>query len=229
MIEPLIDRTLDCVGKALRDASMSIHAIDDLVLVGGSTRIPMVADKLRDQFRREPSRAVDPDLAVALGAAVQGAMLQGQSVGPVLVDVATHTLGTQAVGDMSYYGHQLIYVPIIHRGSALPARYQEAFSKVHEDQDRVEIKVMQGEHPEPERNRLIGQFKLDLAKGGDELDKILISFNLTLDGILQVTAEQPASKRVGQIVINNALNEMDEEMRFRRSRDWIQCLNNLSK
>lgn len=213
MIEPLVDRTIDCVGKALRDASMNVHAIDDLVLVGGSTRIPLVADRLRDQFRREPSRAVDPDLAVALGAAVQGAMLQGQSVGPVLVDVATHTLGTAAVTSEGMFSTRLTYVPIIHRGSALPARYQEAFSKMYEEQERVEITVMQGEHPEPDRNRLIGTFMLELDKGSDDHDKILISFNLTLDGILQVTAEQPAAKRVGQIVINNALTEMDEEVR----------------
>src|SRR5690606_23947798 len=79
MIEPFIERTIQCIDQALRDAGLTIHQMDDLVLVGGSTRIPLVEERLRDEFRREPSRAVDPDLAVALGAAVQAAMIDGRS------------------------------------------------------------------------------------------------------------------------------------------------------
>lgn len=207
MILPLIERTISCVSKALRDASMTIHQMDDLVLVGGSTRIPLVSSKLRDQFLRQPSRAVDPDLAVALGAAVQAAMLQGQSVGPVLVDMATHTSGIIACVSMSISGPELINVPIIHRGSPLPARYEEAFSKMFDEQRQVEIEVLQGEHPEPNRNIPIGSLKLSLTGDDDSHRKVVVGFDLTLDGVLKVTAKQPASGRVEELVVDNALSQ----------------------
>jgi len=213
MILPLVDRTISCVSKALRDASMTIHQMDDLVLVGGSTRIPLVSEKLREQFLREPSRAVDPDLAVALGAAVQAAMLQGQSVGPVLVDVATHTLGVVACESMSFGGPQLVNVPIIHRGSPLPARYEEAFSKMFDDQRQVANEVLQGEHPEPDRNLLIGTLALQLTGDDDSHRKVVVGFDLTLDGVLKVTAKQPASGRVEELVVDNALSKFAAEER----------------
>lgn len=213
MIEPLIDRTISCVSKALRDASMTIHQMDDLVLVGGSTRIPLVSSKLRGQFLREPSRAVDPDLAVALGAAVQAAMLQGQSVGPVLVDMATHTLGIIACGGMTMSGPELVNVPIIHRGSPLPARYEEAFSKMYDEQQQVDIEIVQGEHPEPNRNLLIGTLTLKLTGGDDSHRKVVVGFDLTLDGVLKVTAKQPASGRVEAMVVDNALSQFAAQER----------------
>ncbi len=213
MIEPLIDRTIDCIGKALRDASMTIHQIDDLVLVGGSTRIPLVADKLREQFMCQPSRAVDPDLAVALGAAVQAAMLQGENIGPVLVDVATHTLGIEACEGISFAGPELVFVPILHRGSALPARYEQAFSKMFDEQKSVEIEVFQGEHPDPGKNIPIGKFKLDVSGTDDSHRKIVIGFDLTLDGVLRVTAKHPGSGRTEALVIDNALTQFDAQQR----------------
>lgn len=211
MIEPLIERTIECMGKALRDAKLTIHQIDDLVLVGGSTRIPLVADKLREQFKLQPSRCVDPDLAVALGAAVQAAMLQGEKVGPVLVDVSTHTLGIEACTAMSFHGPELVFVPVIHRGSPLPARYEKPFFKMHEDQERVVLEVFQGEHRDAKKNTRIGKFDVELT-GNDELhDKIVVGFDLTLDGVLKVTATQPASGRVKELVVDNALSHFTGE------------------
>ena len=104
LIRPLVERTIECVDEALRDARMNINQIDDLVLVGGSTRTPLVVDRLREEFLREPSRAVDPDLAVALGAATQAAMFNGLAVGPVLVDVTTHTLGIEVLDHVDLFG-----------------------------------------------------------------------------------------------------------------------------
>ena len=210
---PLVERTLVCVGNALRDASVSIHQIDDLVLVGGSTRIPLVADELRNQFMRQPSRSVDPDLAVALGAAVQAAMLQGENVGPVLVDVATHTLGLEVCVGYNDIEVELGYAPIIHRGSALPARYEEAFAKMHPRQEFVEIPVLQGENRNPSRNTLIGKVKLNVAGESPESKKILVAFNLTLDGVLRVTAKHPATGRVEELEIDNALSQLSLEER----------------
>lgn len=211
MIMPLIERTLVCLSKALLDASMSISQLDDLVLVGGSTRIPLIADMLREQYQGEPSRAVDPDLAVALGAAVQAAMLQGENVGTVLVDVSTLTLGLEAAVGMTPFGPELELVPIIHRGSALPVKYERAFSTMHDNQERVEVRIFQGEDPEPDENVHIGTLSLNLVKGGGDLSKIVVGFHLTLDGVLRVTAKQPSSGRFEEIKIENALAAMSAD------------------
>jgi molecular chaperone DnaK len=217
LIEPFVARTIQSVDEALRDAGLTIHQIDDLVLVGGSTRIPMIEQRLRDEFLREPSRAVDPDLAVALGAAVQAAMIDGQSVGPVLVDVTGHTLGIEVCEGMSFAGPQLTFSPIIHRNSPLPARYESAYSKMYDDQEVAEIHVLQGERAEVHRNRSIGKFRLNLEAGGGERNKILVRFDLTLDGTLRVTATQPATGLVKEMTIDNALSQFQASERDRAS------------
>lgn len=213
LIEPFVDRTIQCVDAALRDAGLTIHQIDDLVLVGGSTRIPLVEERLRVEFLREPSRAVDPDLAVALGAAVQAAMIDGHSVGPVLVDVTPHTLGIEALASMSFAGPELIFSPIIHRNSPLPARYEQAYFKTHDDQKEASIHVLQGERPEVHRNRSVGKFLVPLEAGGGERSKIVVRFDLTLDGTLKVTATQPATGSSRELVIDNALSHFQTDLR----------------
>ena len=213
LIEPFIERTIQSVDTALRDAGLTIHQIDDLVLVGGSTRIPLVEERLRDEFLREPSRAVDPDLAVALGAAVQAAMIDGKSVGPVLVDVTGHTLGIVACVGMSFQGPELAFSPIIHRNTPLPARYEQAYSTMHEDQEAAIIHVLQGERPEIHRNRSVGKFQLPLESGGENRSKIVVRFDLTLDGTLKVTATQVATGLSRELVIDNALSQFQADTR----------------
>ncbi|MGE0376891.1 MAG: Hsp70 family protein, partial [Planctomycetaceae bacterium] len=215
LISPLVDRTIASVDEALRDARLTIHQIDDLVLVGGSTRIPLVQRRLREEFLREPSRAVDPDLAVALGAAVQAAMIDGLSVGPVLVDVTGHTLGIEACVGISFAGPQLVFSPIIHRNSPLPARYEQAYSTMHDEQEQAEIHVLQGEHADVHRNRSIGRFMLDLEQGGGDRSKIVVRFDLTLDGTLDVTATQPATGVSKALRIDNALSQFQADQRDR--------------
>jgi len=213
LIEPYVARTIKSVDEALRGAGLTIHQIDDLVLVGGSTRIPLVEDRLRDEFQREPSRAVDPDLAVALGAAVQAAMIDGRSAGPVLVDVSGHTLGIEACVQMTILGPEMIFSPIIHRNSPLPARYEQAYSTVHDAQEEVEIHVLQGERPEVHRNQSIGRFRLRLEPGGGNRSKIVVRFDLTLDGTLKVTATQPATGLSRELIIDNALSQFQADSR----------------
>jgi len=215
LISPLVDRTIESVNQALRDAGLTVHQIDDLVLVGGSTRIPLVQSRLREEFMHEPSRAVDPDLAVALGAATQAAMFDGEVAGPVLVDVTGHTLGIEVATDVSFSGPQMEFSPIIHRNSPLPARHEESYSKMYEDQERAEIHVLQGEHMNVNRNRSIGRFKLDLKAGGGELTKVVVRFDLTLDGTLKVTATQPATGKGEELSIDNALSQFQTDDRQR--------------
>ena len=215
LIAPMVDRTIVSVDEALRDAGLTIHQIDDLVLVGGSTRTPLVEQSLRGEFQREPSRAVDPDLAVATGAAVQAAMIDGQSVGPVLVDITGHTLGIEVCDQITLGGLNQVFSPIIHRNSPLPARYENAYSTMHDQQDRAEIHVLQGEHTNVQRNRSIGKFKLDLEPGGGDRSKVVVRFDLTLDGTLNVTATQPATGISKELTIDNALSQFHADQRDR--------------
>jgi len=215
MIAPLVDRTIESVDEAIREAGVAVQQIQDMVLVGGSTRIPLVAQRLREEYYIEPSRSVDPDLAVALGAAVQAAKLDGDSTGPVLVDVIGHTLGIEAVEGQGFGlgGPETVTSPIIHRNTPLPARFEQSYYKMYDDQERADIHVLQGEHIEVERNHSIGRFSLALEPGGGSRTKIVVRFDLTLDGTLQVTATQPATGKSEDLVINNALTRFQKTYR----------------
>jgi len=207
LIAPLVDRTIECLDKALDDSNLQVPQIDDLVLVGGTTRTPLVVSRLREEFQLEPSRSVDPDLAVALGAATQAAMLDGQSVGPVLVDVTTHTLGLEVMDGFGPDGPSMTFSPIIHRGTALPASYENAYSAAFDEQEKVEIHVLQGEHSDPDRNRSIGKFLLNLKDPSGHRSKILVRFDLSISGTLRVVARQVGNDQSEELTIDNALSD----------------------
>ncbi|WP_153558509.1 Hsp70 family protein [Roseimaritima sediminicola] len=211
LIAEKIQRTVQCVHEAIQEAGLNAHNLDDLILVGGSTRTPMVERRLREEFQLEPSRAVDPDLAVALGAAVQGAMIAGEGVDRVLIDVVTHTLGIEALDGEFLERPRLIASPIIHRGTALPARFEESYYAVHEDQEIVKIHVLQGEHKEVERNTSLGHFTLPLKSPSGHRAKILVRFELSLSGTLKVTAQQSGNDDVQELTIDNALSRFDSD------------------
>ncbi len=213
LIKALVDRTIDCVDEALRDANLSLQQIDQLILVGGSTRTPLVQERLRQEFHREPQRSVDPDLAVALGAATQAAMLDGIQVGPVLVDVTPHTLGIEVLDGFSMMGKQMAYSPIIHRNSPLPAKYEEAYGTVCDGQKKAEIHVLQGEHREVARNRSVGKFYVDLDESQAAGNKVIVRFELTLDGTLKVTAIEHVTGTTEVLQVENALSEFQEKRR----------------
>ncbi len=211
LIAGMIERTIECVDEAVRESGLNKNSIDDLVLVGGSTRTPLVENRLRDEFGLEPSRAVDPDLAVALGAAVQAAMIAGETVGPVLVDVVTHTLGVEAMTGLNWLGPTMMTSPIIHRGSALPASYEQAYRAVHDEQETAEIHVLQGEHEQVDRNCSIGRFKLRLQDPSGDRSKINVRFDLSLSGTLKVTAKQFGNDKAEELTINNALHQFQAQ------------------
>ena len=146
---------------------------------------------------------------------MQAAMIEGQSVGPVLVDVTPHTLGIEVCEGLSFLGPNLAFSPMIHRNSPLPARYEHAYSKMFDDQKAAEIHVLQGEHSEVHRNRSIGRFLLDLEAGGGDRSKIIVRFDLTLDGTLNVTATQPATGISQELTIDNALSQFQADERDR--------------
>jgi molecular chaperone DnaK len=211
LISPLVERTIECVNEAIRDSCVSLSQLDELILVGGSTRTPLVQRRLREELQREPQWCVDPDLAVALGAATQAALQDGSTVGPVLIDVATHTLGIEALTG-SVYPPQIGFCPIIHRNSPLPAKYEEAFQTVMPDQRAADILVYQGESKQLHQNRLLGRFLLEGLNASDDADgEVDVCFELTLDGVLKVTATEHRTGRSKTLTVDNALARMGRD------------------
>ena len=211
LISALIERTIGCVDEAIRDSGLTTSQLDELILVGGSTRTPLVQTRLREEFQRDPMWSVNPDLAVALGAATQAAMQSGLHVGPVLIDVASHTLGLEVVGELGF-PPTLVFCPILRRNSPLPAKYEEVFYTMSPEQSSAEIHVLQGESRQLNRNRSIGKFSLEGLNATENADgQILVRFELTLDGTLKVTAVERQSGLTKTLKINNALSKMGEE------------------
>ena len=210
LIAALVERTISCVDDAIRDSGLSTSQLDELILVGGSTRTPLVQRRLREEFHRDPKWSVNPDLAVALGAATQAAMQDGHAVGPVLIDIATHTLGVSALAG-SPYSPELEFVPIIRRNSPLPAKYEDIFQTTSPNQEKVDVHVFQGESSQLSRNQSIGRFLLEgLNKTKNSDGEILVRFDLTLDGTLTVTAIERKTGVSKALKIDNALSQMGE-------------------
>jgi molecular chaperone DnaK len=212
LIEPLLRKTLHCVDGALADASLRANQIDRVVLVGGSTRTPLVQQLLQDQLHHVLHREIDPDLCVSLGAAVQGALIAGVDVGQVLVDITPHTLGIQCLGEL--YGMQSdeVFSPIIRRNTPLPATRSEIYQTCHDGQEKVEIHVLQGEHDVATLNESVGRFMLEgLNEEATQGNQILVRFELDLNGMLKVTASERDTGLSKEVVIDNALTRFRAE------------------
>ena len=212
-LEEMLARTMQSVTTALNDAGVAPSQIDRVLLVGGSTRIPRIAQLLAERLGQEPHGEVDPDLCVALGAGVQAGIEMGHDMQSVLVDITPYTFGTSAVGELYGlpYAHQ--YFPLIRRNSKLPATRTEAFSTLTEHQDTVEVKVYQGEDPDALKNVEIGSFSitgLNRQRGAYE-QGLLFSFHLDLDGLLNVHAVERATGREIRGVVENVLERSTEE------------------
>jgi len=219
LIRPLIDRTMDCVQRCLDDARLTATQIDRVVLVGGSTRTPMIGELLEARLARPARKDINPDLCVALGAAVQAAMIAGESVGAVLVDITPHSLGIKTLdptaGDYAFLGGGFEYrfAPIIRRGTPLPASRSEVFRTVAENQPTVEVDVYQGESDDVRRNHRVGTFLIDGLARVPAGNQIVVQLDLTLDGILKVQAREKATGLVKHITIDNALARFEREER----------------
>jgi molecular chaperone DnaK len=208
LIRPLLDRTMECVQRALDDAQLTAAQIDRVVLVGGSTRTPLVGQLLEDRLGQPAHREVNPDLCVALGAAVQGAIVAGQNVGSVLVDITPHSIGIKCLeyaGGFGARANEYKFAPIVRRNAPLPASRSEVFCTVSDSQPTVEIDVYQGENADVRRNHRVGRFMIEgLAKvpAGNQL---VVQLDLTLDGVLKVSAREKSTGLTKQITVENAL------------------------
>jgi molecular chaperone DnaK len=213
MIRPLLDRTMDCVQKALDDARLTGKDIDKVVLVGGSTRTPLISRLLEERLQQPAHQEVNPDLCVAMGAALQAGLIAGIDVGAVLVDITPHSLGIKCLDRFGATGTPYCFAPILHRNAALPASQSDIFGTVCDDQESVEIDVYQGESEDIRLNHRVGTFHIEgLAKvpAGNQL---VVQLDLNLDGMLKVSARERATGLQKHITIDNALSKFERDER----------------
>ncbi len=190
MIRPLIRRTMDSVHACLTDALYLPKAIDKIILAGGATRTPLVARMLAEDMGKEPRHEINPDLIVAMGAAIQGAASGGMKTGAILVDITPYTFGTRAIGDHEGLPTDNLFVPVIKRNSPLPVSKEELFYTMYENQDKVLVEIYQGEAPLADENIFIGNFWVKGLSKAPAHNPILLKLELDINGILQVTARE---------------------------------------
>jgi molecular chaperone DnaK len=205
MIEDLVERTLEPCRKALADAGKNASEIDEVVLVGGSTRIPIVQEKVKAFFGKEPHKGVNPDEVVAVGAAVQAGVLAGDVTNMVLLDVTPLSLGVETLG-----GVMTVLIP---RNTTIPTRREETFSTAEDNQNKVEIHVLQGERAEALHNRTLGKFHLEgILPAPRGVPKIKVAFDLDANGILSVLAKDEATGKDQRITITANSGLADAEI-----------------
>ncbi|GAB6192919.1 Hsp70 family protein [Desulfocastanea catecholica] len=205
MITPLLDETLDAVHLVLRDAGLTASMIDEILMVGGSTRTPLVQERLELEFGMPPRFEVDPDLCVAGGAALQAAMIAGEEVHAVLVDITPYTFGISAIGEVDGSFSLNKFVPIIKKNSPVPVTRSEVFYTSVDYQEEVDIKVYQGEAENALDNLEVGRFRVEGLAKCRQGSEVIATFALDSNGILQVSAKEKATGLEKSITIDNVL------------------------
>ncbi len=201
----LINKTLDPVHKALSDAGLKSGEVNEVVLVGGMTRMPAVQELVKKEFGKEPHKGVNPDEVVAVGAAIQGGVLGGEVKDILLLDVTPLTLSVETLGGVS--------TPLIERNTTIPARRSQVFSTAADSQTSVEIHVLQGERQMASDNKSLGRFNLDgIPSAPRGIPQIEVTFDIDANGILNVTAQDKASGRSQHITITASSGLSDAEV-----------------
>jgi len=205
MIDPIIERTLGPCRAAIKDAGLQAAQVDEVILVGGSTRIPMVLEKVKALFGKAPNASVNPDEVVAMGAAIQGGILSGDVTDMLLLDVTPLSLGLETLG-----GVMTVLIP---RNTTIPTSKSETFSTAADNQTAVDVQVYQGERPMAGQNRLLGNFRLDgIAPAPRGLPQVEVSFDIDANGIVNVKAKDKATGKEQQITITASSGLDDSEV-----------------
>ena len=205
LIRDLVEETIPPVRDALKEAKLSASEIDKVILVGGSTRIPMVYDLVKKELGKEPSREVNPDEVVSLGAAIQGGVLTGDVNDIVLLDVTPLSLGLETLGG--------VMTTLIPRNTTIPATKKEVFSTAADNQPAVDIHVLQGERPMAADNKTLGHFQLTgIPAAPRGVPQIEVTFDIDANGIVNVKAKDLGTNKEQSITISNSTNLSDEEI-----------------
>src|SRR5215468_5584847 len=211
MIAPFIEETLGAIHIALESAGLTSSQVDEILLVGGATRTPLIRRRLVEVFGSQPRGEVDPDLCVAMGAAIQGAAMTGTEVSAVLVDVTPYTFGTSALGELNGELYPYRYVPIIPKNTPIPARMSEAFFTVLDEQTDVDVRIYQGENSDALENIKIGEFRVSGLSREPAGNPVILDLALDRNGILQVSAREKKTGLERRITIDNATSRYNQE------------------
>ena len=205
MVDPLISRTIDPVRKALKDANLQAKDIQEVILVGGMTRMPKVAESVKSIFGRDPAKSVNPDEAVAIGAAIQGAVLSGEVKDLLLLDVTPLSLGIETLGG--------VFTRLINRNTTIPTKKSQVFSTAADFQTAVEIKVYQGERELVRDNKLLGNFQLvGIPPAHRGVPQIEVTFDIDADSIVHVHAKDKSTNKDQSITIASGSGLSDNEI-----------------
>jgi len=196
LVEELIQRSLEPCRQAMRDAGVSAADIDEVILVGGQTRMPKVQEAVEQLFGKAPRKDVNPDEAVAVGAAIQGAVLGGDRKDVLLLDVTPLSLGIETLGG--------VMAKIIQKNTTIPTKGQQVFSTAEDNQPAVDIKVFQGERELCQHNKLLGEFKLDgIAPARRGMPQIEVTFDIDANGIMNISAKDKNTGKENKITIKS--------------------------